>query len=321
MRSSRILLTGASGFVGGRLGPALLEAFPGTQLLAVGGQNIPTIEGAINTASLLGSVDEAERLGAFRPDIVLHLGSRSSVAASSADPYDTMIANLGASLRLGETIRKHAPDCVFVFASSAEVYGSSFLSGPVAETAALAPANTYARSKAAAEFALTDILGKSMRTVFLRLFNHTGPGQDERFAVPTFAAQVARIEAQVTPGSIQVGNLSAVRDFLHVDDVIQAYLKIVSKADALPTGASTFNVCSSVGRSIQSVVDGFIALARAPIAYEIDPARLRPSDIPVAVGVGDKFRATFDWTPAISFDKTLQDVLDYWRMQVAAAAR
>lgn len=316
MLPRRVLLTGASGFVGSRLGPALLAAIPNLELLAVGGHEQASIPGARNTRSLLASQDEANTLTAFAPDIVLHLGARSSVAASTADPSDTMSSNLESVLRLAHGLRRASPQCTFIFASSAEVYGASFLAGPVDETAPIQPANTYARSKAAAELALTDMLGRTAKVANLRLFNHTGPGQDERFVVPSFAAQVARIELGLAPPVMRVGNLSAVRDFLHVDDVIRAYLQIVLGGEALATGVSTFNICSSDGHAIQSVVDGLQALAQTPFSVEVDPARLRPSDIPVAIGRGDRFNATFDWTPQIPFDDILKTMIEYWRQRV-----
>lgn len=313
MQPQRILLTGASGFVGSRLGRTLLESFPDLDLLAVGGHENAAVPGARNTRSMLASQAEVDGLVANNPDVILHLGARSSVAASTGDRAETMSSNLESVLRLANAARRQAPECLFIFASSAEVYGASFLGGPVDETAPMQPANTYARSKAAAEMALIDMLAKTSRLANLRLFNHTGPGQDERFVVPSFAAQVARMEAGKAPPVMRVGNLSAIRDFLHVNDVIEAYLGIIRKAEALPTGVSTFNICSSSGHPIQDVVDGLQRRARIPFTIEVDPARLRPSDIPVGLGRGDRFASAFGWSPKISFDEILGSVLDFWR--------
>lgn len=303
--------------MGPLLGQAILKAFPDVQLIAVGGGRPAALPGAENTRSLIDTDAEAERLADYAPDIVLHLGGLTSVAAAGVDAPQIMTANLGGAVRLAQALRRRQGRTAFLLASSGEVYGDSFVSGEVNEASPLQPKNSYARSKAASEYALTDMLGDRGPVVILRLFNHTGPGQDERFVIPSFAAQIARIERGTKAGPLRVGNLSAERDFLHVDDVIAAYMKVIAAMAGMPAGAQTFNVCSSASLPIQSLLDGLVGMASAPISVEIDPARLRPSEIPVAAASGARFRAAFGWRPAYSMQDTLRDVLDFWRARTA----
>jgi len=313
----RILLTGATGFVGPLLGEAILRTFPDVQLLAVGGRSLPSIAGSTATLSPLDSIAEAERLVQFRPDVVVHLAALSSVAAADANGPAIMGFNLGGTMRLARALRGTSQKPAFIFASSGEVYGSSFTNGVVDEDTPLRPGNAYARSKAAAEYALTDLMGDCGPVILLRLFNHTGPGQDERFVVPSFAAQIARIEKGQQTAGVRVGNLAAERDFLDVADVVDAYIAVIRAAGSMPTGPSVFNVCSSSAVSIQSILDGLISLSRANIQVSTDPGRMRASDIPKTLASSERFRKRFGWTPKSSIQASLPNVLNYWRGKVA----
>lgn len=286
-------------------------------MLAVGGRSLPSIAGSKATLSPLDSISEAERLVQFRPDIVVHLAALSSVAAADVDGPAIMGFNLGGTMRLARALRGTSQKPAFIFASSGEVYGKSFIDGVVDEDTPLRPGNAYSRSKVAAEFALTDLLGDCGPVILLRLFNHTGPGQDERFVVPSFAAQIARIETGQQTGTLRVGNVAAERDFLDVADVVDAYIAVIRAVGSMPVGASAFNVCSSHAVSIRSLLDGLISMSRTPIQVGADPSRMRASDIPKAVASGERFRKQFGWAPRRSIEKTLASVLEYWRGRVA----
>jgi GDP-4-dehydro-6-deoxy-D-mannose reductase len=311
----RILVTGASGFVGRALTPAIVAAFPeatvraATGTLPVVGLD-PSIEVVAapleNEAALRAALDPA-------PDLIVHLAARASVAASAHAAYDTMSVNLGGTVRLAEAVRRLAPGAAFIFASTAEVYGATFLDGPTRETDPAQPRSPYARSKAACELAVTDLLGDQHAVMILRLFNHTGPGQDERFVVPAFAAQIARAEQGKGPGEIQVGNLSAARDFLDIRDVVAAYILVAKEAAQRGPGVETFNICSGGATPVQHLLDVLVSQAKVPLTVTEDPSRLRPSDIPVAQGDPSRFHARFNWRRTYSLDETLTSVLDYWR--------
>jgi GDP-4-dehydro-6-deoxy-D-mannose reductase len=192
-----------------------------------------------------------------------------------------------------------------VFTSSAEVYGRQPPENiPLRETCALNPANPYAASKAAAEMLL---LGEAhtfgLDVVIARAFNHIGPGQNERFVVASFAAQLAKIAAGGAP-QLFVGNLDAKRDFLDVRDVVRAYVALARDGAA----GEIYNVCSGTARSIRDVLRELIIAAHVPVEVRDDPGRMRPSDVPLFVGDASKLRAATGWEPHIAFAASIRDI-------------
>jgi GDP-4-dehydro-6-deoxy-D-mannose reductase len=317
-RPSRILVTGASGFVGGHLLPALGAAFPDATLLAVGGSRAPTAAADCETVTADLSVDPLDdMLAEFRPDVILHLAALSSVGLSAQTPARTIAVNVTGSLRLAEAVARTAPGAQFVFAGTGEVYGGSFKTTPYAdEDTPLAPLSVYSRTKAAAEWLLGDLLAGACPLTCLRLFNHTGAGQEESFVTASFAAQIARIEAGKAEPVLRVGNLDAERDFLDVGDVVRAY--VAALQSDLTTRGGVFNVASGQARSIRSVLDGLLAISTVRPDVVVDPDRMRPSDIPRASGDSGRFRDAAGWAPSIPFKQTLANVLDDWRIRITS---
>jgi GDP-4-dehydro-6-deoxy-D-mannose reductase len=304
-----IVVTGASGFIGGHLLPQLRAAYPGRTIVPLGGPYSTTLRGVDLTdrASVVAALEDLEF------DTVIHLAAQSSVAGAMHAPDAVWQANALGTMTLAAVVCDLAPGALVIHAGSAECYGESFLSGePLDETACLKPANAYARSKVAAEMALQDILPGTAQLVLLRLFNHTGPGQDERFVVPSFAAQVARAERVASGGTIEVGDLSAERDFGHVADAAAAIVSVVTSAPKL-SRVSTFNVCTEAARPVEHVLKVLLGAARRPLTVKVDPARMRPSAIAVAAGSSAALRAATGWAPQRSFEDTVREVLSYWR--------
>jgi GDP-4-dehydro-6-deoxy-D-mannose reductase len=310
----RIIFTGATGFVGRYLAPAVARAWPRSQRLIVrrGGDRIELTEWDAADADLLDRAAIDALIGAFRPDLVLHLAAQSSVGASAGAGEATWRANFEGSLALAGACARHAPEATFFFVSTSEVYGASFRDGPAREDTPLRPLSAYARSKAAAESMLPDILSPHARLVVARPFNHTGPLQDERFVLPSFAAQIAAIEARRKEPRLEVGNLSAARDFLDVRDVCAAYVALLAQAPALPM-RGVYNIGSGKARAIGELLDFMRGLSRREFVVAVDPARLRSSDIPVAVGDSAKLAAATGWAPKIALEDTLRALLEHWR--------
>lgn len=175
---------------------------------------------------------------------------------------------------------------------------------PIDEATPLRPVTPYGAAKVSAEYlALQAHLSGQVETVRVRAFNHTGPGQDERFVVAGMAARIATAWRDDAP-SIKVGNLDAVRDYTDVRDVVRAYRLLAAHG----TSGDVYNVCSGTGVAVREIVAAYLELAGRPIALEPDPALLRPSDLPVLVGDPAKLRAATGWTPEIPFAQTLRDV-------------
>jgi GDP-4-dehydro-6-deoxy-D-mannose reductase len=314
----RVLVTGANGFVGRYLCAALSAR--GHVVIPAGraehgGDVVPLdLTDALNVR---GVVDIA------RADAVAHLAAQAFVPASIADPLTTHDVNAGGTLRLLEAARAAraagGTDPRILVVGSADVYGPQPAAAyPLTEATPLRAANPYAASKIAAEaYAVAAAAAYGLRTVVTRSFNHLGPGQDSRFAVASFAVQLARIAAGGDP-LLLVGNLDAERDFLDVRDVVAAYVLLLEGAQ---TAGDVYNVAGGRPTSLKEVLRRLVTIARVGVEIRDDPARMRPSDIPRLFGDAAKLRAATDWEPAIPLEATLRDVYADARKRVADEPR
>ena len=313
----RILVTGAAGFVGRHALAALAAASgPADRILGIG-RGRPAVlpeRVAYETVDLLDEPALNACVAGFRPTEVLHLAAMATVQQSADAPGETWRINLVGLLNLAEAVARAAPGAGFLFVSSGEVYGRAFLTGrPLTEAAAPDPQGPYARSKWFGETILRDVLAKSdVRLVILRPFNQVGAGQDERFVLPSFAGQIARIEAGLVPPVLEVGNLAAERDFLPVGDVVQAYAALIARGVDIADG-SVFNVASGRPRSIASVVSDLRRHARVAFEVRVAADRMRASEIPVAAGDATRLRLATGWTPRGDWEAALADVLAHAR--------
>ncbi len=316
----RVLVTGAAGFVGPVLAGHLAELEPAPEIWGLvwpGDERTPprclrAIAGDLtDRASLVAALE------ASRPDVVYHLAAASSVASSWRHPNRVLEINLGGSVKLFEAIRELGLDPTMVVASSGEIYGSVPEDRqPIAEDSALRPLSPYAASKAALDLAVEQYgLRFGLRSIRLRMFHHTGPGRPPAFVASGFAHQLASIERGLAPRRLAVGNLEAVRDFTDVRDIARAYHLAAAAAEP----GEAYNVCSGRGISIRELLDRLLALSGAKVEIVTDPKRLRTADIPRLIGDNRKFAAATGWRPEIPLDRTLADLLEWWRQQLGAA--
>jgi nucleoside-diphosphate-sugar epimerase len=213
-----------------------------------------------------------------------------------------------------EAARRHAPKARLLLVSTADLYGSSEPGGePFDENSPLRPRSPYSRSKAAADLLGEAFAARELDVIRVRPFNHTGPGQTDIFVLANFARQVAAIEAGVSEPVLRVGNLDSVRDFLAIDDVIEAYMRLIDPA----TAPGVYNVASGSGVRIGDALTGLCELAGIEPNIEVDPAFFRPTDI--AVGRADRLREATGWMPQVSFRELLEGILDDWRTRITAA--
>ena len=299
-----ILVTGAAGFVGQHLLDALRARMPAAALHT---QRLDVTD----RAAVFAAVREVE------PTHCVHLAAISAIGDARNEPELAWRVNLQGTLNVAAAMQAQAPAGHLLFVSSADAYGATFRTARhVDEAAALAPLNTYAATKAAADLALGAMAAEGLRVIRLRAFNHTGPGQRPDFAIAAFARQIARIERGTQPPVLRVGALEPARDFLDVRDVVAAYVAAIERADAVAPG-TILNIASGMPRRIGDVLDGLLAQTNVRITVETDPARLRASDIPHAAGNPARAHAVLGWRPVIAWERTLADVIADWRERAA----
>jgi GDP-4-dehydro-6-deoxy-D-mannose reductase len=314
----RTLITGAGGFVGGHLCAYLLAH---TEWELTGTVYPHPVEAQpreprlrLKHADLRDPESVQALVDGVQPDYILHLAAQSSVPASFADPWDTLENNVRAQLNLLEAVRRSGCQARVLVVGSNEEYGAPRPGElPQTEDSPLRPNNPYAVSKVTQDLlGLQYYLAYGLPVVRVRPFNHTGPGQSPRFVVPSFASQIARIEAGLQEPVVKVGNLDAARDFTDVRDIVRAYHLAVSRGEP----GDVYNLASGRPRSVQGLLEVLLSYARVKIRVERDPGRYRPVDVAVAYGSAEKLCRLTGWEPEIPFAQTLRDTLDYWREQV-----
>jgi len=262
-------------------------------------------------ADLRDSSAVARAVALAQPDAVVHLAGQSSAARSFEDPAATFEANVTGTRNLLEAVRGGAPTARVLVVGSSETYGPQPDGSRAGEETAFAPVSPYAASKARADrIAEASAQGEQgLDIVRVRAFSHTGPGQSAVFVVPSFAQQIAAIEAGRAEPVLRVGNLEVMRDISDARDVVRAYVALLEQG----TRGAAYNVCRGEGVKLTEVVRRLVALSRVAIRIEVDPARLRPADIPWLVGDPSRIARDTGWRCEIPLERTLGDVLEEWR--------
>lgn len=318
----RVLVTGAGGYLGRRLIDALRAGLPTDGRILGIDRSLPTAIPGTEGAEIdpIDGAGIAAAVSAFGPTDVVHLASLASVAESNATPALAWRADLLGSLNLAEALSRGGRGARLVYVSSTEVYGEAFRSGTrIDETVTPKPNNIFGRTKYACEAILRDVLvGAGVGHVVLRPSNYIGPGQSEAFVAPSFAAQIARIEAGCGPAVLEVGDLNVRRDFIDVSDVTAACLAVINDGRNVPDGA-VFNVSSGVATPVSDILDGFRALARVPFEIRVASQRLRPSEVASATCDASAFTAAMGWHPQASLADSLAAILAAARMRTRPA--
>lgn len=315
----KALITGVTGFVGSHLAEFLLNKgydVWGIARWRSSAENIEHIKSKLNIieADLNDSHSFYSAIQRIKPDEIYHLAAQSFVPTSWTAPADTMKTNVIGTINLFEAVRKAGIDPRIQVACSSEEYGL-VLPGeiPIKETNPLRPLSPYGVSKIAQDM-LSYQYFKSygLKTVVTRGFNHTGPRRGEVFVCSNFAKQIVEIEKGKKSPVIKVGNLEAKRDFTDVRDMVRGYYLAVQKGNV----GERYNICSGKAYSMQEVLDKLLKLSSVNVKIEKDPERMRPSDVPILRGDNTKFREATGWKPEIPFEKTLRDIMDYWRERI-----
>lgn len=318
---SRILLTGFSGFVGSYLVEQCQAMYPDAKLFGVSRHppshiaDSDTQRMTLIPADITNAAQMRYAVAQSQPDFIFHLAAQSSVAASWADPASTLQINAGGAIQLLEALRAEHLSPRILLVGSGEQYGLVRPEeNPIREEAAFRPISPYGVSKSAQDlFGYQYYMTYKLPVLRVRPFNSFGPQQTETFVVADFARQIALIEQGEIEPVLTVGNLQAQRDFLPVEDVVRAFLAIAQRGHP----GQAYNIGSSRAYSIREILDILLAHSTMPIEIRQDPARLRPSDIPLLVADTSRLRAHTGWEPAINLEHALKQTLNYWRTVVA----
>lgn len=329
--TKRALITGITGMVGSHLADFLLDNTDWdiygmcrwrspldnvAHLLerANRGERLYFIDGDLcDSISLQNAVAEAG------PDYVFHLAAQSYPLISFTSPLATLDTNILGTARLLEALRSCKQiDPVIHVCSSSEVFGRVPQENlPIHESCAFHPASPYAISKVGA-----DLIGRyhaeayGQKVLVTRMFTHTGPRRGDVFAESTFAKQIAMIEKDLIPPVVKTGNLNSLRTWADVRDAVRAYYLLVT---VNPIAGEYYNIGGSFSCTVGAMLNHLLSLSkRQDIRVEGEESRIRPLDADLQVPDTMKFRQHTGWEPVIPFEKTMQDLLDYWRNKVSA---
>jgi GDP-4-dehydro-6-deoxy-D-mannose reductase len=316
----RVLITGITGFAGSHLaeyclGRGDVEVF-GT---ARWRSRMDNVEGIVDDIVLIDcdlkdSVAVRHCLSEVRPDYIFHLAAQSFVPTSWKAPVETMMTNVVGQINIFEAMRELKLESRVQLACSSEEYGMVLEEEiPIKETNPLRPLSPYGVSKVA-----QDLLGYQyhqsygLHTIRTRGFNHTGPRRGDVFVSSNFSRQIAMVEKGKQEPVLRVGNLDARRDFTDVRDMIRGYWVALEKGEP----GDVYNIGSGTDVTIRHMLDLLLGFSEVEIEVRQDPVRMRPSDVEVLRADNSKFCGLTGWKPEIPLEKTLEDLLDYWRERV-----
>lgn len=324
----KALITGMTGMVGSHLADYLLEntdwEIHGLQRWRSPLDNILHLMDKINKKERVfvhyGDLNDQgsliKVLEDVKPDYIFHLAAQSYPLTSFTAPIDTLNTNVLGTARLLESVHLLNLKPIIHVCASSEVFGRVPKEKlPINEECTFHPASPYAISKVG-----TDLIGRyyaeayDMTVMTTRMFTHTGPRRGDVFAESTFAKQIALIEAGINPPIVKTGNLDSLRTWADVRDAVRAYYMLVT---INPEKGAYYNIGGSYTCSVRDMLNKLLSLSTVKdIKIETDPVRLRPIDADLQVPNTSKFKEHTEWEPEISFDKTMEDLLNYWREKI-----
>ena len=309
----KYLITGVGGFVGRYFWEYLLEHEQEFCVLGLDMMPETPWEHAAFQYRQLNLMDAGavgDLLADFQPDYIVHLASISSVGQSWKAPADCFTNNTSIFLNLAEAVRAHCPTARMLSIGSSEEYGNYPPEAmPLREDYELKPCNPYAVARVAQEM-LSKLYADSygLNIMMTRSFNHIGPRQRDIFVIPSFVKQLVEIKRSGGKGTMRVGNLDIVRDFLDVRDVVDAYWRILTMGKP----GEVYNVCSGQGVKLRDIISTTAELLGISPTIEVDPALVRPIDNAIVIGESGKLRENLAWEPKFRFEQTLDDMIAYF---------
>tara|TARA_R110000796_G_scaffold76593_4_gene171264 strand:- start:541 stop:1551 length:1011 start_codon:yes stop_codon:yes gene_type:complete len=325
---NKCLITGITGMVGSHLTDYLLKNTD-WEIYGLCRWNddfsnidhlIPMVNNKKRVSLIYGDLNDypslQEAVQTSSPNYVFHLAAQSYPKTSFSAPLETLQTNIIGTANLLEAIKRSEANPVVHVCASSEVFGRvSADKLPIDEEVTFHPASPYAISKVG-----TDLVGRfygeayNMCVMTTRMFTHTGPRRGDVFAESTFAKQVAMIEAGLLDPVIKVGNLDSTRTWSDVRDAVRAYYMLVTKN---PIPGEYYNIGGSFSCTVGEMLEYLLGLSTVKnIQIVQDAERLRPIDADLQVPDTSKFTKHTGWKPEISFEKTMQDLLQYWRNQI-----
>ena len=305
----KVLVTGVDGFVAGYLSDYLFKSgydVYGTTI----SETYKNDKIKIFKMNLLDAENVSDVIKNISPNMIFHLAGQSAVGVSWQNPVLTMDVNVNGTLNLLEAVRINNINSRILIIGSSDQYGIIKPENcPIKETQLQIPQTPYGISKKTQEeIGKLYVKAYKMNIIFVRAFNHIGARQGKNFVVPDFASKIVKIEKSAVP-VLKVGNLDTLRDFTNVRDIVRGYLMLLERGKI----GESYNIGSGNVIKIKDILKKLINLSSKKIKIEIDKEKFRPVDVPIVQCDNSKIKRDTGWSPEISIDETLKEVLEYWR--------
>lgn len=311
----KIIITGANGFVSRYFIEYLNQNALGFDILGLDIASVTDLDIHYQQINLTDKDFIHRVLTEYQPDYILHLASVSSVAQSWHKPVESFVNNTNIFLNLIESVRELNLKSRILSVGSSEEYGDYPADKmPLRENYELHPNNPYSVARVSQEY-LSRVYANSFGVdiVMTRSFNHIGPRQKDTFVVSSFVKQIVEIAIGKRDNLVHVGNIEVIRDFLDVRDVVDAYYKILTQGKS----GEVYNVCKGEGVNLKEIINLASKALSIDVNLKIDEERIRPNESIMIIGDNSKLRNELNWSPKYSLDKTLCDIIEYWKSEVS----